>query len=57
MDITNYINALHPGASEWTAGPRLPRAVQDAKAVNSGGKIYLAGGQYQITHYQDEVQY
>ena len=55
MDITTYINALLPGASEWTPGPRLPRAVQDAKAVNSGGKIYLAGGQYQITHYQDEV--
>jgi len=35
---------LLPGASKWTSGPRLPRKLQDARAINAGGKIYLTGG-------------
>jgi len=35
---------LLPGASKWTSGPRLPRRLQDARAINAGGKIYLTGG-------------
>ena len=40
-----YIGAfLLPGASEWTSVTRLPRKLQDARAINAGGKIYLTGG-------------
>jgi len=35
---------LLPGASEWTSVTRLPRKLQDARAINAGGKIYLTGG-------------
>ena len=43
--MNSYIGAfLLPGASKWTSGPRLPRRLQDARAINTGGKIYLTGG-------------
>ena len=43
--MNSHISAfLFPGASNWTSGPRLPRKLQDARAINAGGKIYLTGG-------------
>ena len=43
--MNDYIGAfLLPGASEWTSVTRLPRKLQDARAINAGGKIYLTGG-------------
>ena len=46
---------LLAGAYTWSSGPKLARKVQDARAINAGGTIYLVGGQYESTHYQDEV--
>ena len=55
--VDSNIDALLPGASGWTFGPRLPRAVKAVKAINAGGKIYLAGGDDIYNRYQDEVKY
>ena len=55
--VDSNIDPLLPGASGWTFGPRLPRAVKSVKAINAGGKIYLAGGDDIYNRYQDEVKY
>ena len=55
--MDSNIDALLPGSSGWTFGPRLPRAVKAVKAINAGGKIYLAGGDDIYNRYQDEVKY
>lgn len=42
--FTDAVWALPPGAAEWSARARLPRARGGGVAVELGGRIYVAGG-------------
>ena len=47
---------LLPGASHWSSGPRLPiRGVNGVRATNSGGEIFLYGGNDDNEEYLQEV--
>ena len=51
---------LLPGASAWTSGPRLAKGLSGARAVNSGGSVFLYGGDdnddnqlYEVGHFRE----
>ena len=51
---------LLPGASGWTSGARLGKGLNGARAVNSGGSIFLYGGDdnddnqfYEVGHFRE----
>ncbi|HYU33744.1 MAG TPA: hypothetical protein VEW48_16445, partial [Thermoanaerobaculia bacterium] len=41
---TNRVDVYDPGQSQWTAGPKLPHAVESAQGAAVGGRIYVFGG-------------
>lgn len=44
-ELLDTTEILAPGASTWTAGPRLPRPIADAEAISVGTDVFLVGGQ------------
>ena len=49
------IELLLPGASEWTAGPKLPAAMKEGMAVNLNSHVLLTGGYQDFVGPVDEV--
>ena len=49
--VEDTTELLLPGASKWTSGPRLPRGMNGLRAINSGGAIFLTGGDNDDNNY------
>merc|ERR1719341_1017900 len=43
------------GPPQWISGPRLPRRVNGVRAINSGGEIFLFGGNDDSEEYLHEI--
>jgi len=49
------VELLLPGASEWTAGPKLPAAMKEGMAVNLNSHVLLTGGYQDFVGPVDEI--